>query len=269
LPTRISNSSDAIFESKLIDLDGLFPLLNEIRNQTLAHFGQVEARIKADNSPVTIADEQNHRLLTNRLPMLKNVPVFSEEDYPSFKERSSVDEYWLIDPLDGTKEFINGDPEFSVLIALMQNRRPVFSCVQVPAADEIYVAEVGQGAYRLAEGEFSRLGGSLIPPLVGLESRFSPEPEADQFYKSNAVHDTVTMGSALKFCALAMGRASVYFRHFGPHEWDVAAGDLIVHETGGVMYSWPSRALIRYNQENSRAGSFLALGANSIQLVKA
>jgi len=249
-------------QSKLINLDAFIPIVEDVSAQTMAIFrhGGLEVEFKQDQSPVTEADLKNHELLTYRLAGARKAPVLSEEAYPEFDQRRDLQEYWLIDPLDGTKEFAGGIGEFSVLVALIQNHRPVFSAVILPDKAMAYLAEAGAGAYRLTDGKLERVTAvaHTARPSRGLVSRFHEEGEVSSYYQANQVTQEVKMGSAHKFCALLDGRADMYFRHKGPHEWDVAAGDLLVNEAGGQMRDLEGEFLT-YNQPGTRVKPFLGL----------
>lgn len=251
--------------SQILELPVLMQLAERVAKQTSEQFRHARKNYTAkdDGSPVSAADLMNHELLVSELPKIKQVPVWSEEDYPTFSSRQSVSMYWLIDPIDGTKEFISGIPEFCVLIALIENRRPVLSLIIAPEQAKMFWAEQGRGAYLIHNESVQKLSCSrsdVASVKRGVVSRFHGEDAALEFYRANGISETVPLGSALKFCAVASGDAEVYYRKSGPHEWDVAAGDLLVGEAGGMMVSDATSKPILYNCEETRVGSFLAQG---------
>lgn len=215
---------------------------------------------KSDNSPVTAADRAAHQIIMTALgewtPLL---PIISEEgNVPGFSERCRWSRFWLVDPLDGTKEFISRNGEFTVNVALIEDGEPVLGAVFAPALDVLYLAGRGLGAWRFDAGcEGEQLLSS--PPafgsaLVVAESRSHPSPELEQYLQSIRVKERVRVGSSLKFCWVAEGRADIYPR-FGPTmEWDTAAGDCIYRHSGrdGVRAS-----PLRYNTPSLRHDRFI------------
>ncbi len=219
---------------------------------------------KDDNSPLTAADRAAHRIIANGLAALTpDIPVLSEEgkDVP-YSERSAWQRFWLVDPLDGTKEFIKRNGEFTVNIALIQEGRPVFGVVYAPALDTLYVGDVGAGAWKQKDdGERRPL--QVRSPAEGeghavVKSRSHPSGELAEYLKTINVADSVPVGSSLKFCVVAEGRATLYPR-FGPTmEWDTGAGHALVEAAGGkvVRTDAPDEPL-RYNKENLLNGFFI------------
>lgn len=252
------NRTEGISRAALIELSFA------IEKQTALHFGKaMESTTKDDKSPVTETDLLNHRLLTAELPKVAKYPVLSEEDYPPYKDRKDLGRYWLIDPIDGTKEFLKGIPDFTVLIALIDDHRPIFSVVHAPAKNTVFIAELGKGCDRFVKGEKAALkthAGTRAP--IGLVSRFHAEPEVEKFYRDHGINEFGKVGSAMKFCNLVTGEADVYYRNFGPHEWDIAAGELIVTEAGGKVVSCATGARsgkpLVYNQEETKVDPFIA-----------
>ncbi|MEC4676886.1 MAG: 3'(2'),5'-bisphosphate nucleotidase CysQ [Nitrospirota bacterium] len=249
---------------------------------------------KDDRSPLTLADKESHRIIADRLSVhpLNLFPVLSEEgrDIP-FEERKSWDLFWLVDPLDGTKEFINRNGEFTVNIALIDKDRPVLGVVYVPVKDIFYYCAVGIGAYKLsmgraamdeqAEGGGSRYFEGLINAserldikekfyggegdasgisVIGSRSHMSKETEE----YINGLKDRyggvefIAAGSSLKFCLVAEGSADIYPR-FGPTmEWDTAAGQAVVEQAGGKVLNMESSEPLKYNKENLLNPYFVA-----------
>ncbi len=224
---------------------------------------------KADSSPVTAADLAAHRVIVRRLKEeYPDVPVLSEEsaDRASWSARARWRRYWLVDPLDGTKEFIKRNGWFTVNIAYMQDNRPHSGVVYAPAADMLYYGSCGGGAFKVeGGGEPVALRRPPFPEsgvlrVVGSLSHPSPEME-DFIREKRKQYDDVqflAMGSSLKICLVAEGKADIYPR-FGPTmEWDTAAAHAVLRAAGGRLQACGSDAELPYNKENLRNGWFVA-----------
>ena len=219
---------------------------------------------KADDSPLTQADLASHRVITDALGKLTpDIPLLSEEsaDIP-FAERSRWREYWLIDPLDGTKEFIKRNGEFTVNIALIREHRPVLGVVHVPVSGVTYSGIVGAGARRIErDGDplpiSVRLPSAQPPVVVG--SRSHANPDLERHLAGLGDYELVSMGSSLKFCLLAEGRADFYPRLGPTSEWDTAAAHAVVLAAGGHIVTLDGEPL-RYNLKDSLLNpSFLVI----------
>jgi 3'(2'), 5'-bisphosphate nucleotidase len=230
---------------------------------------------KDDRSPLTLADQRSHEIIAGRLAANEagGLPILSEEgrNIP-YEERKRWEAFWLVDPVDGTKEFIRRNGEFTVNIALIRQGRPVLGVILVPVKDTLYYAGEGLGAWRLdnastdnaARGRAARLPvpGSSGRPFTAVASRshLSPETEAylQELRKQQGTLEVVSAGSSLKFCLVAEGRADVYPR-FGPTmEWDTAAGHAIVVEAGGTVVRADDKAEMTYNKEDLLNPWFIA-----------
>jgi 3'(2'), 5'-bisphosphate nucleotidase len=193
---------------------------------------------KADKSPLTEADVAAHTIISRRLSDLSLVlPILSEEDLKGFSGPDQVGRYWLVDPLDGTKEFIKRNGEFTVNIALITKGRPVLGVVFAPVLDTIYFAAQGVGAFRqIGDGEKEQICvaehyGDTSWKVVG--SRSHAGDSLDEVLQLLGAHEMLSMGSSLKFCMVAEGNADVYPR-LGPTSlWDTAAAQCIVEQAGG------------------------------------
>ncbi|HEX6616566.1 MAG TPA: 3'(2'),5'-bisphosphate nucleotidase CysQ [Gemmatimonadales bacterium] len=192
----------------------------------------------ADHSPVTLADEAAHEILLAGLRRLDpDTPVVSEEAAAApYETRRSWRRFWLVDPLDGTKEFIKRRAEFTVNVALIQDGEPVLGVVLAPALDLLYWAVKGGGAWREAQGGAPERVYSSTPapgaPLTIVESLSHPSAELEEYLRTIPVARRVKAGSSLKFCWVAEGRADVYPRLGPTMEWDVAAGDCVYRQSG-------------------------------------
>jgi 3'(2'), 5'-bisphosphate nucleotidase len=209
-------------------------LAREAGDAILAHYdGPVAVELKDDESPLTLADRDAHAVLVEGLAALApEIPVISEEgEIPGPEARAGWRRFWLVDPLDGTKEFIKRNGEFTVNVALVEDGVPTVGVIYAPALDRLYSARLGEGAWREVESAeperiFSRER-EAGRPLTIVESRSHPSPEMAEFLQGLEVGDRVEAGSSLKFCLVAEGRADVYPRLGPTMEWDVAAGDCI------------------------------------------
>jgi 3'(2'), 5'-bisphosphate nucleotidase len=219
-----------------------------------------DVREKDDRSPVTLADEVAHRILVDGLRQLDpSTPVVSEEaEAADFETRRGWRRFWLVDPLDGTKEFIKRRAEFTVNVALIDDGEPVFGVVQAPALDLLYWAVKGGGAWREEKGRAAERIYSNAPapgtPLTVVESLSHPSPELEEYLRTIPVARRVKAGSSLKFCWVAEGRADVYPRLGPTMEWDVAAGDCVYRQSGREGER-PSP--LTYNKPDLRNTSFV------------
>lgn len=221
---------------------------------------------KADNSPLTIADKTSHQVIAAAL-QASNIPVLSEEGKAiSYAERKQWNTFWLIDPLDGTKEFIKKNGEFTVNIALISAGKPVMGIIYVPVSGTLYFGSKEEGAWKLeAAGDGTTLeqmkskGQRLPAPddstgfkVVGSRSHMSPETEEyiDSLKKEHPRVEIVSRGSSLKICMVAEGSAQQYPR-FGPTmEWDTAAGHAIANAAGKKLWLTDFSQELQYNKEN-------------------
>ena len=261
------------------------------------YLGEIDVRYKDDDSPLTIADKRAHGAILNRLTSdsISNIPIISEEGKQTpYEERSQWEKFWLVDPLDGTKEFVKRSDEFTVNIALIHRSRPVLGIVFVPALGHIYFAAEGLGSYKLEEAElpghvfFAKKGASLGRPrmedLIAEATRLPMHGTAkrptdrvnlvgSRSHGTEALSDFVTRmkerysevkfvpaGSALKLCLVAEGTADVYPR-FGPTmEWDTAAGHCVVEQSGGTVVSMEGKIPLAYNKRDLHNPSFVCIG---------
>ncbi len=241
----------------------ILALAREAGNATMTYYNSAEAtglREKADRSPVTLADEIAHDILVAGLHRLDPAtPVVSEEaESATFEVRREWNRFWLVDPLDGTKEFIKRRAEFTVNVALIEDGEPVFGVVLAPALDLLYWAAKGMGAWREEKaGPPERIYSAPHAPgtpLTVVESLSHPSVELEEFLKTIPVARRVKAGSSLKFCWVAEGRADVYPRLGPTMEWDVAAGDCIYRQSGREGER-PSP--LTYNKPDLRNTSFV------------
>ena len=219
-------------------------------------------REKADRSPVTDADIAANALVTAALAELTpDIPVIAEESDPQ-EVPAPGSRFWLVDPLDGTREFIAGRDEYTVNIALIENRRPLLGVVGIPERDEVYLGTLGAGAERIAGDGGRRAIAARMPPpegLVALASRSHGSPETDAWLARPEIAEVVRIGSALKFCLLAEGRADIYPRLGRTMEWDTAAGHAVLAAAGGSLTTLDGGAFL-YAKPGFENPPFLARG---------
>jgi len=227
-----------------------------------------DVEYKADDSPLTRADRAAHEILAARLAVLApGMPVLSEEHEAGHARavRGQWREYWLVDPLDGTKEFISRNGEFTVNVALVRDHRPVLGVVAAPALGLTYYAAAGVGAYRREDGgppEPIRVRPAAVP-LVVVGSRSHRGDSLDGVLAKLGAHELRPMGSALKFCLVAEGSADFYPRLGPTSEWDTAAAQAIVEAAGGAVTTLDG-APLRYNERDTLLNPhFLACGDRS------
>ena len=228
------------------------------------------ARAKADHSPVTDADQEAEKLILARLAeCFAGVPVVAEEENAAGRVIAAAGHFFLVDPLDGTKEFLSGNGEFTVNIAEVRQGVAVTGAVFVPAQRRLFYGARGDGAFALEwDGDAApdwtkpRRIKARLPPedgLVAAASRSHPDPATDHFMKNFPVAQTVIAGSSLKFCLLAAGEADLYARGGRTMEWDTAAGQAILEAAGGAVTDW-SGAPLRYGKPNFENPAFVARG---------
>jgi 3'(2'), 5'-bisphosphate nucleotidase len=238
-------------------------LAREAGRATMTYYGDaadVAVRAKDDQSPVTLADEVAHGILVDGLRRLDpDTPVVSEEAAAAdFEARRGWRRFWLVDPLDGTKEFIKRRAEFTVNVGLIEAGEPVFGVVLAPALDLLYWAVKGGGAWREEKGGAPERIYSTEPepgtPLTVVESLSHPSPELEDYLKTIPVGRRVKAGSSLKFCWVAEGKADVYPRLGPTMEWDVAAGDCVFRQSGR---NGERPSPLTYNKPDLRNPSFI------------
>ena len=218
--------------------------------------GDHSVEYKDDKSPLTAADKAAHAVIVAGLKELTpEIPILSEEgrDIP-YEQRKEWPRFWLVDPLDGTKEFIKRNGEFTVNIALIEGQQPVAGVVYVPVQDTLYWGGKGQGAFKQeAQGQPEAIAvrqPDLEKGLTVVMSRSHPSPELAEYLETIPVADALSVGSSLKLCAVAEGRADLYPRLGPTMEWDTAAGQAVVEGAGGTVRRYPADGPLQYNKSN-------------------
>lgn len=226
-----------------------------------------DAQLKGDNSPVTKADLVASELLISGLSKLSGLPVVSEEAPLDYAERRNFARFWLVDPLDGTKDFLERDDEFTVNVALIEGSDCVLGVVAAPALSTTYFAERGKGAFRRsAQGTQAVRYVSDRTERICADSRFHSSDALKSFCEQNRIASVVKSGSAIKMCHLAEGKVDVYPRFGTTMEWDVAASQCIAEEAGCEVWGLRTKSRLRYNKEDMRVDGFIAFprGVNFI-----
>jgi 3'(2'), 5'-bisphosphate nucleotidase len=242
-----------------------------------------DVEYKEDNSPLTSADMISNLVISSGLKVTEYPLVLSEEmAQVPYEERKNWKNFWLVDPLDGTKEFVKRNGEFTVNIALISDGLPVFGLIYLPVPKTLYFAIKGQGAYRILNADVivynkdeqlmkselmknaERLplkGNARDYTIIASRSHLSSETEAF-INKEKEKHkniNTISAGSSIKFCLVAEGRADAYPRFAPTMEWDTAAGQIIVEETGKRVLNMETKEVLSYNKKSLLNPSFLVV----------
>ena len=217
-------------------------------------------QIKEDLSPLTRADTLSNNIICERLKVLTpEIPILSEEnsDIP-FNIRSLWKKYWLVDPLDGTKEFIKRNGEFTVNIALINNNEPVFGVIYIPVNNRLFWGSRDYGSYEIKSDMRERkiqVSDKNINKIAC--SRSHSNPEFNNFLDKLDTYKTMKIGSSLKFCLIANGEIDIYPRLGPTSEWDIAAGEAILRSAGGCIIDLEGKNIL-YNKKNIINPSFIA-----------
>jgi len=231
---------------------------------TTADFG---VEMKSDDSPLTLADQASNAVICDGLAKLSiQYPILSEENkLIEYSERKDYARYWCVDPLDGTKEFIKKNGEFTVNIALIEGGRSILGVVYIPVTDEMYWAEKGSGAYKqvgadepvtIHTANYSDSDKGLV--LVCSRSHLNEATAA--FLEKYQEPQTLSRGSSLKFLSIAEGDAHIYPRLAPTMEWDTAAAQIVLEEAGGSVTQYGTDDPVVYNKENLLNPHFVARG---------
>ena len=243
-----------------------------------------EVELKTDGSPLTLADRQANDIIIDKLAGT-GIPVISEEKpIPPFEERKKFAYFWLIDPLDGTKEFIKRNGEFTVNISLIRNNYPVFGVLTAPALNYGYIGSVEFGAFKMTDlttvnKSIENCNSDFQSLVKDFEELHPVVPDKHQIIVSSRSHcnhgnteiikklfkdpeklKTIKAGSALKFGYLAEGKAHFYLRNDSINEWDTAAGHALLNAAGGHLLTWPAGEFMLYNKKEMRNPAFVACG---------
>lgn len=222
--------------------------------------GDFSVEAKADDSPLTLADKASHNQIVSLLKDTK-IPILSEEgaEIP-FEERKDWEYFWMIDPLDGTKEFIKKNGEFTVNIALVNNSKVVLGVVYTPVLKEIFWAVSGEGAFKDGKKLQVNRFGMTESKLKVVASRSHLNADTQEFLDKLDQPEVVSKGSSLKLLMVAEGEADLYPRYAPTMEWDTAAAQIIVEEAGGTVVQKDTTDRVIYNKEDLLNPYFLVSG---------
>lgn len=243
--------------------DKVIETAREAGKATLEYYNQeIEVETKDDNSPLTKADLAAHKVIMKALKEIDpETPIISEEGgIPTYEERKDWKKFWIVDPLDGTKEFIKKNGEFTINIALIEDGEPVFGVVYVPAQDITYYGSKSGGSYKQEdEDEPMRIYSTPADtqtPLTVVKSRSHGSSELQDTLgeKGITIKEAIPAGSSIKFCLVAEGKADLYPRMGPTMEWDVAAGDCVYRNSAKQgQHSSP----LKYNKPDLKNEGFI------------
>lgn len=230
--------------------------------------GDFAVERKGDNSPLTAADLAAHRsILAGLNALAPAIPVLSEEsaEQAAWSVRRTWTRYFLVDPLDGTREFVKRNGEFTVNIALIEDHAPVLGVVHAPALDETYWAWSGGNAQFATKTQSGKLRTrQRATPLIVAGSRSHGDPRMDVALEKLGPHELLALGSSLKFCRTARGEADLYIRYGPTSEWDTGAGQCVLEQAGGAVRRMDG-SILAYNTKDSLLNpDFLACGDASV-----
>ena len=239
------------------------------------HSGEFDVEIKGDNSPLTKADKASHNVIMSFLTKT-NIPVLSEEGKAiAYEERKDWKQLWIVDPIDGTKEFIKRNGEFTVNIALIEDQKPIIGVIFVPVTGELYFSSKELGAFKVEVNiedygvEVLLAKANKLPlqredntfTIVASRSHMSAETEG-YIQQMRDIHGEVKLiskGSSLKLCMVAQGAANCYPRFAPTMEWDTAAGQAICEHAGFQVIDWKTKEDMLYNREELLNNWFLVM----------
>ena len=247
-----------------IDLEKLLKIAVDAGDAILVVYNNPQeaslVKLKTDESPLTLADEASHLIIQQGLEKLTpDIPVLSEEGAAiPYEVRQGWEYFWCVDPLDGTKEFIHRNGEFTVNIALIHKNTPVLGIIYVPVTGELYYGSAETGSFkRSADGDTKPL---RVQPdateWIAIGSRSHASPDEQAVLQQYPVVKSISAGSSLKFCYVAEGKAHIYYRHGPTMEWDTAAGHAIVNYSGGHL-TRPNGEPFVYNKPSLLNGGFI------------
>ncbi len=250
----------------------------------LQYYGLEDFKLKSDSSPITQADLESNALIMRELQANSPYKVCSEEAILDYEERKDLEYYWLIDPLDGTKDFLAQNGGWTINIALIHKKRPILGVVYAPVFHQLFIALKGFGSFTYEveklqgalesqtlnalwlEKNKHKLSGDRIvqdTQLIACDSIFHSTQEVQEFFQKYHLK-AQKCGSSLKICALAEGKADLYPRFNGTSEWDMAACEIVLEEAGGVILDCKTKQPLEYNKPNVRNHYFIAFAKSQI-----
>lgn len=256
----IPDPSEANFPVQLLPVAKLAAKKGALEILKIYESGDFSIEAKADDSPLTLADRASHKAIVAELEKT-GIPILSEEGSQiPYETRKDWQYFWMIDPLDGTKEFIKKNGEFTVNIALIQVNRPVLGVVFTPVLNELFWAVKGQGAFKNGEAIRVNRFSLASPNLKVVASRSHLNDETKAYLDDLNEPEIVSKGSSLKLLMVAEGEADLYPRYAPTMEWDTAAAQIVVEEAGGKVLIKGMNDPVRYNKEDLLNPYFLVSG---------
>lgn len=247
----------------------------------LQNYGRLGFELKEDKSPITQADWISHLTIVDGLREISEFPICSEEKIILSYEREKSEYYWLVDPLDGTRDFIAQTKHFTVNIALMHKNVPIFGVIYIPALKKLYAGGEKIGFWGLrgkdiisfcAHPSWNKLkklnyNSRTRKHLIGCDSVFHQTDEGRAYFKKHGLRQ-ILVGSSIKFCILSIGIVDIYPRFNGSREWDTAAGDAILRSVGGFLYDLTTKDVLQYGKEDLKNNFFIAFSPRLINSCK-
>ncbi len=265
------------FNERTATLAVLPAVLEAGRLQMALRQGVPDVQVKADQTPVTSADRQSQNLLIEALrAYAPDIPIVAEENLASANSIGDATRFFLVDPLDGTRDYLKGQPDFTINIALVENGQPVYGLIYAPAIDKLFVTLAPGRAFEGSVPRNADISEALFDQLQPLATRSAKQgrifafesrehtTEACQSVMSKLdVVDSRAVGSSLKFCLIARGEGDLYVRMSPTMAWDTAAGQAILEAAGGAVTSFEGAAALRYTSraDGLRNPAFIAWGS--------
>ncbi len=260
-----------------MDLRKFYPPLLELVKKASAAILDIyddptrfEVDFKSDDSPLTAADRASNDIICKGLQAtFPEIPIISEENKQlPFEDRSKYDLCWLVDPLDGTKEFVKRNGEFTINIALVKQGKPILGVMHIPVLSDSFIASENNGSYKVSQGRWTQLScRSFDASRTGLGivcSRSHLSPATHDYLSKYPEHTLVPKGSALKFAVIAQGQADLYPRLGPTMEWDTAAAQVILEEAGGQVLDFERQTPLQYNKPDLLNPNFIACGNGTL-----
>jgi|LDZT01.1.fsa_nt_gi 3'(2'), 5'-bisphosphate nucleotidase len=256
--------------------EDIFEIIRKAGDEILKVYSgnDFQVEIKSDKTPLTIADKKSNDVIVNGLSLIfPEIPILSEESKKTpFQIRKEWEHFWIVDPLDGTKEFIKKNGEFSINLALIKNGIPIFGILYLPVKDILYYAAKSYGAYKRDNNgrltrllnnkkgkEYKQIADSPKRIIIS-RSHYTEETQhfVEEIEKQFSKVQLISVGSAMKIAYLAEEKADIYPRLAPTMEWDIAAGQIILEESGGEILDFYEKIPLIYNKENLRNPWFVA-----------
>jgi 3'(2'), 5'-bisphosphate nucleotidase len=250
-------------------LEALANIAREAGTIIMRHYREgVETRTKADRSPVTAADEEAEAFILEHLNALeRDVPIVAEESAAAGRIPETGARFFLVDPLDGTREFLDRNGEFTVNIAVIEYGEPIAGVVYAPAQDRLFIGAQGHRAEEITGGRRRAIHARPMPPkgLVAVASRSHRDSKTEELLAQYDIAQLVSAGSSIKFCMVAAGEADIYPRHGRTMEWDTAAGHAVLSAAGGKITLLDGKTPLLYGKaaQDYANPHFIAWGAPS------